>query len=178
MVSRWVQAGQSIANVDGHSKPKVRITRSKPTRAEQYARIARNKVAEPVSEPVEQPRLSKTHRDSLKTRQVHGEYLANDPFRMRKYHAVNRKHRRYRSLRRAGLTVNNTRPASVRRARNGTTRVIQAHVAPELGIDPTTRTLADRMSLDVPILRKTDNFDLDNSELQASVNTLSKGMGE
>ena len=178
MVSRWVQAGQSIANVDGHSKPKVRITRSKPTRAEQYARIARNKVAEPVSEPVEQPRLSKTHRDSLKTRQVHGEYLANDPFRMRKYHAVNRKHRRYRSLRRAGLSTN-TRPAStVRRTRNGHTRVIQAHVAPELGIDPTTRTLASRMAIDVPILAKPDNFDLDNSELQASVNTLSKGMGE
>ena len=110
--------------------------------------------------------------------QVHGEYLANDPFRMRKYHAVNRKHSRYRSLRRAGLSTN-TRPAStVRRTRNGNTRVIQAHVAPELGIDPTTRTLASRMAIDVPILAKPDNFDLDNSELQASVNTLSKGMGE
>jgi len=177
MVS-WVQTGQSIANVDGHSKPKVRITRSKPTRAEQHARIARNKVAEPVSEPVEQPRLSKTHRDSLKTRQVHGEYLANDPYRYRRYHAVNRKFRRYRSLRLAGLTVNNTRPASVRRARNGTTRVIQAHVAPELGIDPTTRTLADRMSIDVPILAKPASHALDNRVTIEALNTLSKGMGE
>jgi len=109
--------------------------------------------------------------------QVHGEYLANDPFRMRKYHAVNRKHRRYRSLRRAGLTVN-TRPAStVRRARNGTTRVIQAHVAPELGIDPTRRTLASRMDIDVPILAKPDSHSIDNSDLQSKLNTLSKGMG-
>ena len=109
--------------------------------------------------------------------QVHGEYLADDPYRMRKYHAVNRKHRRYRSLRRAGLTVN-TRPAStVRRARNGTTRVIQAHVAPELGIDPTRRTLASRMDIDVPILAKPDSHSIDNSDLQSKLNTLSKGMG-
>ena len=110
--------------------------------------------------------------------QVHGEYLQDDPYRMRKYHAVNRKFRRYRSLRLAGLSTN-TRPAStVRRTRNGNTRVIQAHVAPELGIDPTTRTLASRMAIDVPILAKPDNFDLDNSELQSKLNTLSKGMGE
>ena len=108
---------------------------------------------------------------------LHGEYLQDDPYRMRKYHAVNRKHRRYRSLRRAGLTVN-TRPAStVRRARNGTTRVIQAHVAPDLGIDPTTRTLASRMAIDVPILAKPDSHSIDNSDLQSKLNTLSKGMG-